>query len=48
MRQPLIGIVNRDMMAFDKIGRKDHRISQRGRRSCALSQAQGQACCSWL
>lgn len=26
MRQPVIGIVNRDMIAVDKIGRKDHQI----------------------
>ncbi len=30
LRQPVIGIVNRDMVAIDKIGRKDHQIGAAG------------------
>lgn len=30
MRQPVIGIVNRDMIAVDKIGRKDRQIGAAG------------------
>lgn len=30
VRQPVIGIVNRDMIAVDKIGRKDHQIGAAG------------------
>lgn len=29
-RQPVIGIVNRDMIAVDKIGRKNHQIGAAG------------------
>ncbi|ESY86466.1 hypothetical protein X741_33195 [Mesorhizobium sp. LNHC229A00] len=30
MRQPVIGIMDRDLIAFDKIGRKDHQVGATG------------------